>query len=215
MIDHSHSGSPAPSLTPSDSISTRGSRPSSFHVQSPYHDSHTLHCSTLLSHLNVHPALIWGPERQKIFEEKLAQVTAACGFPLSWVDNPEWIAFCDEFIPAAHVPSCNTLTHQIIPDVTNCFQAQAQAHLKGQLGTLQDNGWTGINHHHLLASMLSVNGKVHPISVDDVSGDCKTAEKLVEHIEQAMGQLEEKWEIELIAIVMDAPGECCKAKKIL
>ena len=32
MIDHSCSGSPAPSLTPSDSISTRGSHPSSFHV---------------------------------------------------------------------------------------------------------------------------------------------------------------------------------------
>ena len=138
---------------------------------------------------------------------------AACGFPLSWVDNPEWNAFCDKFIPAAHVLSCNTLTHQIIPDVTNHFQAQAYS--KGQLGTLQDDGWTGINHHHLLASMLSVNGKVHPISFDDVLGDCKTAEKLVEHIEWAMGQLEEKWEIELIAIVMDASGECCKAKKIL
>ena len=121
MIDHLCSGSLAPSLAPSDSISTRGSHPSSFHAQSPYHDSHPLCCSTSLSQLNVHPDLIWGPKRQKAFEEKLAQVTEACGFLLSWVDNPEWIRFCDEFIPAAHVPSCNTLTHQVIPDVTNCF----------------------------------------------------------------------------------------------
>lgn len=37
----------------------------------------------------------------------------------------------------------------------------------------------------------------------------------MEHIEWAMDELENKWDIVLIAIVMDTSGECRKAKKIL
>ena len=78
----------------------------------------------------------------------------------SWVDNPEWIVFCDEFIPAAHLPSYNTLSHQIILNIAADFQAHACAHSKGHYGTLQGDGWTGVNNHHHLVYMVAVNGKV-------------------------------------------------------
>ena len=157
----------------------------------------------------------WNTGRQRLFEEKLSRVTAACGFLLSWVDNPEWIAFCDEFIPAARLPSHNTLSRRIIPNVAADFQAYACTDSKGHYGTLQDDGWTGVNSHHLLVSMVAVNGKVHPIQVDNVSGDRKTAENIIQHLEQAMEELTTKWEIALVAIVTDASGEYHKAKKIL
>ena len=216
-IDHSHFQSPASSLAPSDSISTRSSHHSSFPSQSiAHHDPLTgIRRSISLSHLDVHTGSVWSSKRQKLFEHKLARVTAACNLLQSWVDNPEWLSFVDEFIPAARSPSRNILTCQIIHNVTENFQAQAWADSRGQLGTLQDDGWTGVNHHHLLASMVAANGKLHPITVDDVSSKRKTAEKLMEHVERAMGELESKWDIVLIAIVMDALGECHKAKKIL
>ena len=207
-------GSPAPSLAPSDSASAIGSC-SALHSQSAsYNDLRHLHTtphSLGCFELNVN----WNTGRQRLFEEKLGRVTAACGFPLSWVDNPEWIGFCDEFIPAARLPSHNTLSRRIIPNVAADFQAHARTDAKGHYGTLQDDGWTGVNNHHLLASMVAVNGKVHPIQVDDVSGDRKTVENLVQHLERAIEELTMKWEITLVAIVTDASGECRKAKKIL
>ena len=63
--------------------------------------------------------------------------------------------------------------------------------------------------------MVAVNGKIHPIQVDDVSGDHKTVENLVQHLDQGIEELMMKWEITFVAIVTDASGECCKAKKIL
>ena len=63
--------------------------------------------------------------------------------------------------------------------------------------------------------MVAENGKVHPIQIDDISGDHKTAENLVQHLEQAMKELTTKWEIVLVVIVTDASGECHKPKKIL
>ena len=95
------------------------------------------------------------------------------------------------------------------------FQANAHTDSKGHYGTLQHDGWTGVNSHHLLASMVGVNGKVHPIQVDDILGDCKSAENFIQHLEWAMEELTMKWEIALVVIVTDASGECCKAKKIL
>lgn len=53
------------------------------------------------------------------------------------------------------------------------------------------------------------------IQVDDVSGDQKTAENLVQHLERGITELKTNWDIVHIAIVTDALGECLKAKKIL
>jgi hypothetical protein len=53
------------------------------------------------------------------------------------------------------------------------------------------------------------------VKVDDTSKECKTAEKLLEHLEAAMKEVEEKWGAKVVAIVMDALGECQKAQWIL
>jgi hypothetical protein len=49
------------------------------------------------------------------------------------------------------------------------------------------------------------------VKVDDTSEERKTAEKLLEHLEAAMKEVEEKWGAKVVAIVTDASGECRKA----
>ena len=46
------------------------------------------------------------------------------------------------------------------------------------------------------------------MKVDDTSEECKTAEKLLEHLEAAIKEVEEKWRAKVVAIVTDASGEC-------
>ena len=43
------------------------------------------------------------------------RLTTLANFPLSWVENPEWLAFCDKFIPGAISPTQKVLMQQIIP----------------------------------------------------------------------------------------------------
>jgi hypothetical protein len=57
----------------------------------------------------------WSSVQQKQFENAIAHLTASAGLPLSWVDNAEWIAFVDEFLPAVRSPSRKVLTNQLIP----------------------------------------------------------------------------------------------------
>jgi hypothetical protein len=108
----------------------------------------------------VDPSLQWSPERQRRFETRVARLTASAGFSLSWVDNVEWIDLCNEFIPAAKSPSRQTLTRRLLPKAADELRSAAKAAVKGHEATLQADGWTGTNTHHLIAYMITVDGKV-------------------------------------------------------
>ena len=111
---------------------------------------------------NVPPVadyMAWTSEKQRSFENRLGRLTASAGLPFSWVDNPEWMAFVDEFIPAAVSPSRKTLSRRIIPKLVEELRDQVKTEVYGQNATIQADGWTGENHHHLIAFMITVNGK--------------------------------------------------------
>jgi hypothetical protein len=102
----------------------------------------------------------WTSARQQLFEEYITRLTVSAGFPLSWVDNITWRLFVQEFIPGAHAFSRKVLTKRLIPSSVNKLQAQAKASVKGQEVTVQADGWTGLNTHHLIAIMVTAEGKV-------------------------------------------------------
>jgi hypothetical protein len=88
------------SLAPSDSISVVCSSIASSRSQHGQHD--------LSSAL---PAdLLWTDAHQAYFEDRIMRLTVSAGLPLSWVENPEWLNFCTEFVPQAKSPSHKVLT---------------------------------------------------------------------------------------------------------
>jgi hypothetical protein len=105
-------------------------------------------------------ALPWSSAQQKNFENCIACLTASAGLPLSWVDNAEFVAFIGEFSPAAKSPSRKVLTRRLIPAAVAEFRAEAKAAANGHEATIKADGWTGVNHHHLIAFMIMVDGKV-------------------------------------------------------
>lgn len=102
----------------------------------------------------------WSPELQTTFETRITRLTAAAGLPLSWVDNPEWIDFIHEFLPGAVSPSRRVLTSRLVPRAAENYRQIAKESSKDQNATIQADGWTGINFHHLLGFMITVNKKV-------------------------------------------------------
>lgn len=148
----SSSSSAALSLAPSDSFSAsvnRGRRGKS-------------RASSRLA-LAPPPPSGWNDGRQARFEERVMHLTASAGFPLSWVENPEWLAFCHEFLPAAKSPSRKVLTQRLLPHTLTQFQSRAMQRVAGKNATASCDGWTGENFHHYIAFMVSVNAEVcHP-----------------------------------------------------
>jgi len=103
---------------------------------------------------------VWLPDVQRKFEERIARLTASAGLPLSWVDNPEWIDFINDFLPSARSPSRKVLTNRLIPTIAQGYRDHTKTMARGKNVTLQADGWTGVNFHHLLALMISFNNQV-------------------------------------------------------
>lgn len=159
----SRAGSPAPSmmdhasdsgsLHPSDSISSSGIRGRSFSRSNSFHRAPS---PSMFPPANIP----WGANRKKLYENRILRLTASAGFPLSWVDNPEWQTFREEFLFGSPNISRKVLTQRILREVVDEFRKATKEEVRGKEVTMQSDGWTGLNHHHLLAFMVTAEKKV-------------------------------------------------------
>jgi hypothetical protein len=103
------------------------------------------------------PTPLWSDAMQAHFEYRLARLTASANLPMAWVDNPEFSLLCQEFIHQDAIPPRRgPLTRRIIPTTLKSMQSEVRGKVEGKSGTLQCDGWTGINFVHLIAFMLAV-----------------------------------------------------------
>ena len=103
---------------------------------------------------------VWSAARTRLFEHRILRLTASAGFPLSWVENPEFQAIREEFIPGSPHISRKVLTKRILQEVVTEFREGVKQRVVGKEATMQSDGWTGINNHHLVAFMITTNKKV-------------------------------------------------------
>lgn len=125
-------------------------------------DSRCSDSASVLSHRASFPEYEpgWSKGEQAMFETAIARLTASAGLPLRWVENPEWLALCERFLPSAKIPSRKVLTQRLIPATLKGFKKTAQDRCQGLEGTVSYDGWTGGNHHHYIAFMVNCRGQV-------------------------------------------------------
>ncbi|KAL7281578.1 hypothetical protein ACG7TL_004895 [Trametes sanguinea] len=203
--------------TPSESagVSSNASSPSiaGFELSRRTHTS--LRHSISVRQLGPPPpqALAWTDAVQARFESLLIRLTVAANLPLSWVQCPVWLTFCDEFLPAAVAPSRKVLTERLLPAEVEHYRSKAIASTpEGEPATLQGDGWTGINSHHLLGFMMTADRQAHTVRVIDVSKERKTAANFLAHIEDTLRDVKEKWNVEVVGFTSDASGESRAAR---
>lgn len=100
----------------------------------------------------------WGKSDQARFDSRLARMTASCGFSFTWIEDIEVQDFMADFIPNAILPGCRVVSDRLVPEEVDKYRRKAQDRSRGSLATLQCDGWTGGNHHHLLAFMMTTSG---------------------------------------------------------
>ncbi|KAH7919498.1 hypothetical protein BV22DRAFT_1090514, partial [Leucogyrophana mollusca] len=158
----------------------------------------------------------WTSSHQERLSSHIARITASCGFPYSWIENPAVRAFFGDLLPGATPISSYQLTHRFVPQEVEKFRAAAKESCRGEEATLQTDGWTGINFHHLLAFMMTTaRREVHTIRVQDVSSERNTAENLVTLLKNVMEDVQKNWGVNVVAITSDASGESRAARKRL
>ncbi len=142
---------------------------------------------------------------------------------LGW-KNPEVLCLFSDFLPLAKLPSRKVLTQRLLPQVLDQQRSHVIHEAAGANVMGQCDGWSGENHHHYIAFMAAVNGKVcivlalfnslmqefiqiQTVCVYDASKERKTAANLLKLIKEVIEILEHKWHVQVIAFVSDASGE--------
>jgi hypothetical protein len=85
----------------------------------------------------------------------MVELTTSAGFPLVWVENPVWQTILEEFLPEAPRISRKILTQRLLPEVATDLREKVKDIVHRQDVTLQADGWTGLNNHHLIAFMIT------------------------------------------------------------
>jgi hypothetical protein len=98
---------------------------------------------------------VWTEELQTQWATSVARLTASCGFPYSWVENPQWVAFCCEWIPGAIPIYRKALANRWIPQEVERYRDISKKEAVGTMATIQFDGWSGINSHHFVAFMIT------------------------------------------------------------
>jgi hypothetical protein len=106
------------------------------------------------------PQISFSPDRQAWFETRICRLLALAGLPLSFTSNLEWIALVNEFLPGVRNVKCDALTRCVLPCTVDNLRQQAKIRAKGCDATLQSDGWSGMNAHHLVAFMIAVDMRV-------------------------------------------------------
>ena len=100
-------------------------------------------------------------ESQDDFERSLIRVVASADLSFNFVENPEVSTFFKTFMPGYALPSRRKLAGKILSRALKEVREQNYAQVKKQRVTIQCDGWTGRNHQHLVAFMMTTeSGKV-------------------------------------------------------
>lgn len=106
------------------------------------------------------PVPVWDERRRKAYERRMIRFTASANLPFSWIEDIEWNGIVEEFIPGAPYISRKVLSTRILDDAVKELRGVTRHLVHGRSATLQADGWTGTNNHHLVAFMITSNKQV-------------------------------------------------------
>lgn len=81
--------------------------------------------------------------------------------PLSIVESAEWRRFVSRWVTNVPQPtiSAKTLTTRVLRTAVEEYRSKIMLETIGKDVTLQADGWTGVNNHHLIAFMITYDLK--------------------------------------------------------
>ncbi|KAI0782453.1 hypothetical protein BC629DRAFT_1289346, partial [Irpex lacteus] len=159
----------------------------------------------------------WSVESQRKLETSVARMVASMNTPLSWVDDPEVIAFFAQFLPWAQPISRRVLTSRLIPAELEAQRTAQTAQLRDAEATLQCDGWSAGNFHHYTGFTMTIRGDVRTVIValEDNSGERKTGDNLYAMIMEKLHLVERTHHVRVVAFVSDSGGDSKKARRLL
>ena len=102
----------------------------------------------------------WSEKKDMPLAKDLCRLMIATNIPWHAVENPEFRTFVNKWIKNATPPSRNVLATKVLSAVVKDVEGPELSYLKGKLGSGQCDGWKNVAKTSLVASIITVEGKV-------------------------------------------------------
>ncbi|KIK83246.1 hypothetical protein PAXRUDRAFT_153271, partial [Paxillus rubicundulus Ve08.2h10] len=157
----------------------------------------------------------WTPGNQANWKAVLARLMASTGLPLQCSENPEWKKICNHFLTKAKFPSSKLESESSSSAVPSLSSSKLVIQHSCSQFMLQCDGWTGVNHHHLIGFMMTSQQKLYTIHMHNASKDPKTAKELLKQMLLAISSIKMEWGATVTACTMDASGNSANYQCLL
>ncbi|KAF8656505.1 hypothetical protein AX14_008056 [Amanita brunnescens Koide BX004] len=126
---------------------------------------------------------------QTLFEDQLLSAWLSAGLAFNAIEDPEVRKLFNDFIPGATVPHRDQLSGTILKHAVSDLEHTLSSEAKGQLATLQCDGWRDVSRKHLVAFMYTVSREAHVTHIHDASDKCKTGKNLFQLMDKELEHL--------------------------
>ena len=99
-------------------------------------------------------------KKQTLFEDQLLRAWISAGFSFNSIEDPEVRKLFSDFIPGATIPHRDQLSGTILKRAVAQHEYHLETEAKGQLATLQCDGWRDESKKHLVAFMYTMAREV-------------------------------------------------------
>lgn len=102
----------------------------------------------------------WSKEQQEEFDRDLCNVLVSRNWAWSSVHDPVFRDFLKKYIPGCHIPSPEHLSGAVLNKHAAEVEEMMKQTLRGKFATGQCDGWKDVTRASLVASLVTVEGKV-------------------------------------------------------
>ena len=105
-------------------------------------------------------AIPYDADKQECFENQLLKAFVSSGTAFNKIDDPEIQKLFKDFMPSATLPTRQRLEKDILRRVVVQVEGEITESVRGKLATISCDGWQDVSKKHLVAFMITVDGKV-------------------------------------------------------
>jgi hypothetical protein len=176
----------------------------------------------------------WTASTQREFSADILKVFVSAGIPWNAASDPELRLFCKKWIPGSKVPDRRVLSGRLLDKEAMHAESRMKKMIEGKLGTGQCDGWKNVARASIVASMVTVEGKVslafrfmetsrttnlinqaYLMRTHDVSAEQKTGEFLYQLVVEDIQFIETKYGVIIVAYCCDDSGDGRKMRRLL
>ncbi|CAL8132270.1 unnamed protein product [Orchesella dallaii] len=154
-------------------------------------------------------------DQKRTMDYEVGRYIYSTNLPFSHVEHPRFQAFLSKLRPGYKPPTRQTIGSTILDDIYQDVVTKTQESLLRKQVTLMQDGWKARTQDAVISHCLTTGEKAYFLNAVSAGENEKTAEYCVKLLQDAIQLAEDRYNVEVIAVVTDNCNSMRKMRRLL